>query len=167
MRRIAKKPCSFEGEKFYIGDEIPYEYVVNPKAQEKMGVLTIVGDAQPMIPPKELQQYTSQVGVVKFEILIHSEEGDLPLQVTNDELSVFTDILQIPVSKAEDKQKVSEMIQNIESEDLLIMLDALDGRKFVKDEAQERAKTLRESFEEDTPEDGGNPEPDTDPGGDE
>ena len=164
MRLIAKKPCSFDGKKFFIGDEIPAECVSNPKAQEKMGVIAIAGGT---IPPEELHDYTQQVGVVKFEILIHSEDGDLPLHVTNDELSVFTDILQIPVSKAEDKQKVSEMIQNIESEDLLIMLDALDGRKFVKDEAQERAKTLSESFEDDTPEDGGDPEPDTEPGGDE
>lgn len=158
MRLIAKKPCSFDGKKFFIGDEIPAECVANPKAQEKMGVIAIVGgDTESGQLPK--------IGAIN--IPIHAEEGDLILCVTNEELNVFTDILQIPVSKAEDKQKVSEMIQNIESEDLLIMLDALDRRKFVKDEAQERAKILSASFEEDTPEDGGNPEPDTEPGGDE
>ena len=146
MKLIAKKPCSFEGHKFFIGDEIPTEFVANPKSLEKMGVIAIAGNAEP-IPFTDPQEYVTQVADVKFEILIHAEEGDLPLQVTNEELSVFTDILQIPVSKAEDKQKVSDMIQNIVSEDLLIMLDALDGRKFVKDEAQERAKAISESAE--------------------
>ena len=145
MKLIAKKPCSFEGHKFFIGDEIPTEYVENPKSLEKMGVIAIAGNAEP-IPFTDPQKYViPEISEIKFEILIHAEEGDLPLQVTNEELTVFTDILQIPVSKAEDKQKVSEMIQNIESEDLLIMLDALDGRKFVKDEAQERAKAISDS----------------------
>lgn len=177
MRLIAKKPCSFEGHKFFIGDEIPSGLVANPKAQEKMGVIAIAGGNE-SLPPEELQQYTSKVAQVKFEILIHSEEGDLPLQVTNEELSMFTDILQIPVAKTEDKQKVSEMIQNIESEDLLIMLDALDGRKFIKEEAQTRAQALTpnpdeqpggdESDGEDNPPgEGETPNPDEQPGGDE
>ena len=163
MKLIAKKPCSFEGHKFYIGDEIPTEYVANPKAQEKMGVISIASGDGVSVP---LTDIVSKVGVVKFEILIHSEEGDLPLNVTNEELSIFTDILQTPVSKTEDKQKVSEMIQNIESEDLLIMLDALDGRKFIKEEAQERAKALSSNDEE--PEgDNEEPEGESEPGGDE
>ena len=41
MRLIAKKPCSFNGQVFYIGDEIPSEFVINPKAQEKLGVIAI------------------------------------------------------------------------------------------------------------------------------
>lgn len=146
---IAQKPCTFGGKKFFCGDEIPPELVANPKAQEKMGVIAIAGGT---IPPEELQQYIAQVGEVKFEILIHSEEGDLPLLVTNEELSIFTDILQIPVSKTEDKQKVAEMIQNIESEDLLILLDALDGRKFVKEEAQARAQAISKPEEQTEPE---------------
>lgn len=143
MRLIAKKPCTFGGNKFFVGDEIPAELVANPKAQEKMGVIAIASNTSDgIIPPEELQEYTAQVGVVKFTVTIHSEEGDLPLLVTNDELSVFTDIMQLPLSKTEDKQKVSEMIQNIESEDVLIMLDALDGRKFIKEEVEKRAKEL-------------------------
>ncbi len=44
MRLIANKPCSFGGQKFYIGDEIPENFVVDAKSQEKMGVITIVND---------------------------------------------------------------------------------------------------------------------------
>ena len=55
---------------------------------------------------------------------------------------MFTDILQIGVKTTEDKQKISDIVQNIESMDLLIMLDALDGRKHVSEEAKARAEAL-------------------------
>ena len=42
MKLFAKKPCSFNGKNFFIGNEIPSEYVLDPKAQEKMGILVVV-----------------------------------------------------------------------------------------------------------------------------
>ena len=138
MRLVALKPCSFGGKKFKIGNEVPQELVANPKLQAKMDVLSIFEDDND-IP---LEECVAQVGIVKFDVPIHTEEGDIVLTVTNEELTVFTDILQVGAVKTEDKQKISDMIQKIESEDLLIMLSALDGRKFVKDTAEERAKAL-------------------------
>ena len=44
MKLIAKKPCSFGGEKFYIGDEIPESLVTDAGRQEKLGVISIVND---------------------------------------------------------------------------------------------------------------------------
>ena len=147
MKLIAQKPCSFGGHKFVIGDEIPVELVANPNAQEKMGVLAISVGAD--IAHTELQKATAQVvGEIKFEIPIHTEAEDIVLVVTNEELTVFTDIRQIGVRATEDKQKISEMIQKIESEDLLILLDALDGRKHVKEEAQARAQARAQALEE-------------------
>ncbi len=46
MRLIAKKPCCFGGRKFYIGDEIPENLVIDTKLQEKYGVITIVNDSE-------------------------------------------------------------------------------------------------------------------------
>ena len=46
MKLIAKKPCSFGGQKFYIGDEIPTNLVADVRMQEKMGVITIVNDTE-------------------------------------------------------------------------------------------------------------------------
>ena len=137
MKIIAQKPCSFEGQKFFIGDEIPASLVAAPKTLEKMGVIAIAADGG--ISP-QATEHTVKQGLI--EVIVHTVDGDITLKVTNAELSVFTDILQIGVNKAEDKQKISEMIQQIESEDLLIILDALDGRKFVKDEAQAKAQEL-------------------------
>lgn len=46
MSLIAKKPCSFGGRQFYIGDEIPENLVADAKMQEKMGVITIANDTK-------------------------------------------------------------------------------------------------------------------------
>lgn len=42
MRLIARKPCSFCGKRFYIGEEIPAHFVICPEMQEKLGVLAII-----------------------------------------------------------------------------------------------------------------------------
>ena len=39
MRLIANKPCSFGGQQFYIGDEVPVNLVADAKMQEKYGVI--------------------------------------------------------------------------------------------------------------------------------
>lgn len=44
MRLIAKKPCSYGGKKFFIGDEIPAELVVNIEREEKLGVISAAND---------------------------------------------------------------------------------------------------------------------------
>ena len=147
MRLIAQKPCKFGGKSFLGGEEVPVALVENPKAQEKRGVIAIADGG---LSPDEFNEAVSEVGEVKFEVLIHTEAEDLPLYLTNDELSVFTEIRQIGVTSSEDKQKISELIRNVESEDLLIVLDALDGRKFVKEEAQARAAELSPSEEAET-----------------
>ncbi|MCI8564292.1 MAG: hypothetical protein HFH69_12405 [Lachnospiraceae bacterium] len=46
MKLIAKKPCSFGGRQFYIGDVISEELVADAGQQEKMGVITIVNDTE-------------------------------------------------------------------------------------------------------------------------
>ncbi len=46
MRLIAKKPCSFGGQQFYIGDEIPAGLVADAKLQEGYGVITIMNDSE-------------------------------------------------------------------------------------------------------------------------
>lgn len=42
MKLIARKPCSFGGKKYFIGDEIPSKEVIQPTTQERLGVLTIL-----------------------------------------------------------------------------------------------------------------------------
>lgn len=59
MKYIAKKPCNF-GKKYFIGEEIPAEMILDPIAQKMMGVIEVVeGDSSnadqkeggPLLPP--------------------------------------------------------------------------------------------------------------------
>lgn len=59
MRLIANKPCSFGGRQFYIGDEIPENLVADARVQEKMGVITIVNDAE-RVPAGEFGTFYTQ-----------------------------------------------------------------------------------------------------------
>lgn len=44
MKLIAKRPCSFGGKQFFIGDEVPVSFVADVKMQERLGVLLIAND---------------------------------------------------------------------------------------------------------------------------
>lgn len=41
MKLIARKPCSFGGRQFYIGDEVPEELVADARTQEHYGMIAI------------------------------------------------------------------------------------------------------------------------------
>ena len=125
MKLIAKKLCNFGGKKFYIGDEIPAESVLNPKMQESMGVLAIV---------KDENEDPAPVGAM--EVVIHAEEGDLALYVTKDGLQAVVDVL---TSKATEAKPI---IEQMTDGDALILLHIADNRKEVKTAAESRAKAL-------------------------
>lgn len=131
MKLIAKKPCSFGGKKFYIGDEIPAEYVLNPNDQEKMGVLATVDDQGH--PAPEFHEETAASGIT---ITLHAEEGDLPLNPTAEGLQAVFDVLTGKPTEAE------AIIGKMTDDDSLILLHAADSRKAVMAMAENRAKAL-------------------------
>lgn len=63
MKLFAKKPCSFNGKEYFIGDEIPVKSVLDPIAQKQMGVIEVVED-----------ESTSRV---ESETAAHEEGGPL------------------------------------------------------------------------------------------
>ena len=134
MKLIARKPCSFGGEKFYIGDEIPTEHVLEPKAQEKMGVLAIVADDAGATPPAAPVVVHNNVDTMT--VVIHAEEGDLPLELTTEGLQAFVDVITSKPAEAE--TTIKEMTDG----DALILIHIADSRKTVKAAAEERAKSL-------------------------
>lgn len=141
MRLIANKPCSFGGENFLIGDEVPANLVLNPNEQIKRGTLSKLNgsaDAEPI----------AKEGIVKYTLPIHKEDSVIDICVTNEELVVFSEIRQNPGTKAEDKKKIEDTIKEITSNDLLIMLDALDGRKVVTVPVMERVTELAANVED-------------------
>jgi hypothetical protein len=129
MKLIAQKPCSFGGEKFYIGDQIPVEYVLNPQSQAKMGVLAIVSDDAGTIPPAHGEDET-------ISVVIRAEEGDMPLGLTQEGLQAVVDVLTSDVDDA--KPIVAAMTDG----DALILLHLTDSRKTIKAAAEARAKDL-------------------------
>lgn len=125
MKLIAKRLCSFGGKRFFNGDEIPAEYVMHPKMQEKLGVLVIVNDGD---------QAPAPAGAM--EVVIHAEEGDLPLNLTREGLQAFVDVLTSKPSEAK------PIIEQMTDGDALILLHIADSRKDIKAAAETRAKAL-------------------------
>lgn len=123
MAYIAKKVCSFGGVGFLIGDPIPDNLIHPGRVADliKMGLIEKI--------PETVQTYTvedAEIGQVTFCINIHAEEGELPLEVNNDELQQVFDVLQGTVDDAK------KALAGIDSENALILLDVTESRKSVK-----------------------------------
>lgn len=147
MELIAKKPCSFGGKKFFIGDVIPGELVLDPKMQEKRGLLTIVNDSEPVsgVDHGDPSRDSSLIAVV-----LHAEEGDYPLSLTPEGLQSVVDVLTTKGDAAK------AIVEQMTDEHSLILLDATDSRANIRKAAQARAMALNDvappTAEEETPE---------------
>ena len=60
MKLIAKKPCSFGGKKFFIGDEVPANLVLDPAKQIAWGVLEQV-EEEPIATPADTAPVEAEV----------------------------------------------------------------------------------------------------------
>lgn len=135
MKLIAKKVCNF-GKRFYIGEEIPLEAVLDPKLQEKRGVLAIVNDDDAGTPaPAE----EPGAGVTMIPVVIRAKEGNLPLNLAQEDIQTIVDILTTTVEAAE------ASIAKMTNADALILLDCIDNRRSIKTAAKERALSLNEA----------------------
>lgn len=141
MRLIAKKPCSFNGQTFYIGDEIPSEFVINPKAQEKLGVISIAADGG---DPSESAVTGAFVGQVEFAIPINQRDGKMILHCNEEQICKAAEVMQMTAGEAK------ETIKEIDDEKVLILLNACDSRKAIKEATEAAATKL--NFEEDVQE---------------
>lgn len=141
MKLIAKKPCSFGGKKFYIGDEIPAESVLDPKAQEQMGVLVMVDAAQGRPAPAPAPEVVLKE-VDTMTVVIRAKEGDLPLNLTREGLQAVVDVLTVKPAEA------VSVIEKMEDGDALILVHIMDSRKAVKEAAEARAKALNTEEDE-------------------
>ena len=134
MKLIAKKPCSFNGQTFYIGDEIPSEFVINPKAQENLGTIAIVSTGN--VLKTDLSDITAEVGQVEFVVPIKQKEGTMTLYMNEDQICRAVEVMQMTASEAK------ETIKGITEEKILILLNACDSRKAVKEATEAAAAEL-------------------------
>lgn len=130
MKLIAKKPCSFNGQTFYIGDEIPPEFVINPKAQENLGTVAIVSvsDASRTNLAKD--------GQVEFGVPIKQKDGTMTLYLNEEQICRAVEVMQMTASEAK------EAIKGIAEEKILILLNACDSRKTIKEATEDAASEL-------------------------
>lgn len=120
----AKKPCSFGGKRFFIGESIPEELVANPAAQEKLGIIAISN---------------ADSGESAIQITVSgSSDSDsaVAISATPEEIRSVFSIMQLNAEEA------VKAISEIHSENVLILLHAADSRKTVKNAAKEQADKL-------------------------
>ena len=153
MRLIAKKPCSYGGRKFFIGDEIPAKLVVNIEREEKLGVISIAND-EAGVPEQSGALYSQE----QVDEMIQSAVAELePFDSDNAGFTVTVkgegDNVTAVSCSAEDIQSVVDVLQmnaddgakavaNVKSDSVLILLHALDTRATVKKAAQKQHDTL-------------------------
>lgn len=135
---IAKRPCSFEGKNFFIGDEIPDEYVLNPEAMEKMGIVSVVGDKA----SANMEDVGSVVAEVFFKAPIKKGEKMLEIDVSEAQFLETIKTMQMTT-----KDATAHIKGNVEDNTVLILLNALDSRSSVKKEAESKALVLAEMEE--------------------
>ena len=156
MRLIAKKPCSFGGKKFFIGEEIPVCLVTNPEVQEKLGILAVGKDEGGEAPAVAAGVFTqkqvdsmiadaverwkeTKAGIGEAAIIsVYGESGGERLEVaaTVEEIQQVFSIMQLNVDEG------IKSIFNVTSENVLILLHAADSRKRMKEAAKKQAGNL-------------------------
>lgn len=81
MRLIAKKPCSYGGKKFFIGDEIPAELVVNIEREEKLGVISAANDEAGVLEQSGALYSQEQVDEMIADAVADADKGFTQEQV--------------------------------------------------------------------------------------
>ena len=134
MKLVANKPCTLSGKRYFIGEEIPAEAVTDPVALEKMGVLTVIRDG---IPVETLEECVASVGEVFFKIEIVKGDKGFDLDVTEPQIQDAVKTMQMNADTA-----IAHIRGDVEDNTTLIVINALDSRKTVKEAAELKAKAL-------------------------
>ena len=136
MKLVANKPCSLNGKKYFIGEEVPVEEVVDYASLVKMGLLSVIHDA---VPEDNLEECVAMVGEVSFSIPIVKGNETIDLDVTEPQLQEAVKTMQM-----NQKDAVAHIRDTVEDNTVLIFLNAVDSRTAVKKEAETKAKSLGE-----------------------
>lgn len=155
MRLIAKKPCSYGGKQFFIGDEIPADLVANAEREEKLGVISIANadagvsgqsgtlftqeqvDEMIQSAVAEIKPIDTETDDIGFAVTVKGEGGNVTaVSCSAEDIQEVVDVLQM---NADDGARA---VANVKSDSVLILLHALDTRSTVKKAAQKQHDTL-------------------------
>lgn len=172
MKLIAKKPCSFGGKQFFIGDEIPSGLVLDAKMQEKLGVVAIANNgakesdtnsdvffSQEQVEKTVAEAVNEAVNntVLEMKQMELQEEGFLSegtvsISVKGDsdkdngrQTAVLATPEEIQMAFSIMQMNAAdgvEAIAGIGSENVLILLHAADTRKTIKDAAKKQTDNI-------------------------
>lgn len=170
MRLIANKPCSFGGKKFYIGNEIPENFVADAKLQEKMGVITIVNDSMGVADKQSATLFTQeQVDKMLAEAieeavnntiteLKKSETGLTTMNAIDLEAYKGTILISVKDAKQESFTAVAATPEELQQVFSILPLNADEGAKAIADvksenvlillHAADSRKTIKNAVEE-------------------
>lgn len=121
MRYIARRPCSFGGKKYLIGEDVPADVVLDGKRQVALGTLAAVQDDK-----------TSAILITL---------GEEQVSLAPEELQRIFDILQ---AKSED---AVALLQEETRENICRVIAVCDSRRAVKS-AVNRSKGENENADE-------------------
>lgn len=141
MRLIAKKPCSYGGKKFFIGDEIPAELVVNIEREEKLGVISAAND-EAGVPEQSGALYSQeQVDEMIADAVADADKGFTQEQVDEMIKSAVTELEPFDSDNAgftvtvkgegDNVTAVSCSAEDIQSVVDVLQMNADDGAKAV------------------------------------
>ena len=135
MKLVANKPCNLNGKKYFIGEEVPVEEVVDYASLVKMGLLSVIHDA---VPADNLEECVAMVGEVSFTVPIVKGHETIDLPQMQDAVKT----MQMNADAA-----IAHIRGDVEDNITLIVINALDSRKTVKEAAESKAKALIEQEE--------------------
>lgn len=139
MAFVAAKPCRFSGQSFRIGESVPDE-VIHPGAIRNLLKMGLIAEAGALATkPAEAGKTTQTI-----TITIHDKKGDLILAPTPEGLQAIFDVLSSSIAGAE--PTISKMTDG----DALILLDATDNRKSIKELCKTRAQEIAEPTNEES-----------------
>ena len=118
MRYIARKPCSFGGKKYLIGEDVPADVVLDGKRQVALGTLAVVQD--------------EKISAILITL------GEEQVSLAPEELQRIFDILQ---AKSED---AVALLQEETCENVCRVIAVCDSRRAVKSAAN-RSKSENEN----------------------
>lgn len=154
MILIANKPCSFSGRQFYIGDEVPIEFVMDAKMQEKLGVLTIVNDGMAVPGGQSGIFFTQeQVEAMIAEAVEEAEKEradqlaelqEYVAELKETEPGAYDGVVQVTVKGGADGQytAIPASPEEIQQAFSIMQLNAEDGVRAIADVKSENVLIL-------------------------
>lgn len=167
MKLIARKPCNFGGQQFFIGSEIPENLVADVNVQEKLGVITVIQYGRTLVKQAGVLFSQEEVNEMIADAVAEAEQQytDKIAKLEETEGSTFTRTVTITLKSDRNEQNIDIMatpeeiqqsfailqmnaeegvkaIADVKRENVLIIVHAIDSRKTVKEAARKQADNL-------------------------